>query len=183
MSIPPAEAGLQEAAGAEPGRVQWTRCPGCGRDICLPPDLPGVRFMCARCHYPQGVPGRGKGSDGRWFRAACTGGFLALAAAGISLCALYYAGTGREDWFAFLLLAVSLTLALPLGFYRRRRHPHLLVSAMYLPFGLLSLLWYLAPGVGWDYASSLVWGGVFFVLLGAGALYLYRRDLRSLSRW
>ncbi|MDI7251497.1 MAG: hypothetical protein QME89_02975 [Actinomycetota bacterium] len=107
----------------------------------------------------------------------------AVASAGVSLCVLYLAGTGRGTWFALLLLSMSLTVALPLGVYRRRRNLYILVSALYFPLGLWCFIWYLAPGVGWDYSSSLLGGGFFFLVLGAGALYLYDRDLRSLPRW
>ncbi len=159
-------------------------CTGCGRTIRLPPQFPGGRFLCARCHHLMSAwNGEGRGGSGKWFRAGCLGGLAAVAAAGISLCSLYLAGTGRGAWFAALLLAFSLTVAIPLGVYRRRRNLYLIVSTLYLPLGVWCFLWYLAPGVGWDYPSSLLGGGFFFLVLGAGGVYLYYRDIRSLPRW
>ena len=174
------DAGLPGAAPGRPGHDPTDACPGCGRWTPYP--RPGGRFLCARCHYPQRSPGAEDRIFGKWFRFLCRGGPGAVAAAGISLCALYLVGTGRVAWFTVLLLVMSLTVALPWVLYRRRRHLYLVIAALYIPLGLWCFLYCLAPGVGWDYSPSLLGGGFFFLAVGALAAYLYGRDLRSLPR-
>lgn len=173
-----------EAATPKKPEASRIICTGCRRPITIPPGFSGGEFLCAACHYPQAIPGReGRGIPGAWFRAGCVLGIGLVALAGLTLCILYLAGTGRKTWFALLLLVMAAVIALPLAVFRRRRHLLALTSALYLPLGLWCYLWYLAPGVGWGYAPSLLGGGAFFLVLGSGALYLYRRDLRSLPRW
>lgn len=175
---------MKDGPSGEPGQASGTSCGGCGRSIPLPSGFPGNRFLCAACHYPQVNPeGKGNVSAARWFRAACLAGVGLVALVGFPLCILYLAGTGSEAWFAILLLVMAIAVALPLAVLLRRRHLGLVASALYLPLGLWCFLWYLAPGVGWGYSSSLLGGGFFFLFLGAGSLYLYGRDLRSLPRW
>lgn len=183
--------GSLDDAGAPPGALHReedeahnSTCVGCGRTIHFPPEFPGGRFLCMQCHHVM-VDGNGerRGVSGRWFRSGFLVGLTAVAAAGISLCSLYLLGTGRGAWFTTLIITFSLTLTVPLWVYRKRRNLYLVISALYLPLGLWCFLWYLAPGVGWDYPSSLLGGGFFFLVLGAGGVYLYYRDLRSLPRW
>lgn len=159
-------------------------CPGCRRTITIPQGFSGDEFLCAACHYPQTMPLKEvRGIPGAWFRAGCVLGIGLVGLTGFTLCILYLAGTGRKTWFALLLLVMVAMITLPLSVYRRRRHLLALIPALYLPLGLWCYLWYLAPGVGWGYAPSLLGGGIFFLVLGSGALYLYRRDMRSLPRW
>lgn len=162
----------------------FSSCRGCGRRIPLRADQPGTGYLCSVCHHRQVLRGE-KGGDltHRAFTTLVLSGIAAVGLAGISLCILYLLGTGRTDWFALLLVGMFLVVFCPAMVLRRRRHLALLAASLYFPLGLWCFTWSLAPGVGWEYPGSMAWGALFFLLLGSLGVYLYRRDLKALSRW
>lgn len=159
------------------------KCGGCGRDI-DPDDIDaGSRYLCLRCYHLQAAgmdPPRSRSSTVFITTAAVALAITALT--GLSLCILYLYGTGNLFWFILLCLIMLLVVACPSVVLLKHRNLSLLVAALYTPLGLWSFLWYLAPGVNWQYAESTTWSALFFFLIGFAALCLFLRDLRMLPR-
>ncbi len=166
-----------------PSLSSLERCWGCGREIPLREASQEERYLCSRCHHLQVSRAQTDvKAHHSFFTAVVTGSLVLNALAGTSLCLLYLYGTGRVSWFCALLAAVLPVVALPAFVFSRRRNLALLVASSYLPVSLWAFLWWLAPGVGWEYEGSVAWGAAFFLVLGCVGLYLYRRDLRTLPR-
>ncbi|MBN2028313.1 MAG: hypothetical protein JW854_16310 [Actinobacteria bacterium] len=85
-------------------------------------------------------------------------------------------------WFIFLGILMLFSLACPAAVLLSRRNLTLLTAALYLPLGIWAYLWYMAPGVNWEYSGITAYGGIAFFLIGLLALLLFARDLRSLPR-
>ena len=77
---------------------------------------------------------------------------------------------------------ILVTAIVPAVVLLRRRNITLLVTAFYLPLGIWSYLWFLAPGVDWQFIDSTAWGALFFMAVGFATLYVFLRDLRILPR-
>lgn len=159
------------------------KCGGCDRDIDLEGLEQGTRFLCRRCLHIQAVEERGSRSGGRAsFLAFSIAALVILILTGITLCVLYLLGTGNLPWFILLFVFILITVGLPAVVLFKRRNISLLVTALYLPLGVWSYLWFLAPGVDWQFVDSTAWGGLFFLAVGLAALYVFLRDLRALPR-
>jgi hypothetical protein len=101
---------------------------------------------------------------------------------GITLCVLYLLGTGNLLWFMLLLVCVLFAAVIPLVVLMKYRNITLLVTSLYLPLGVWSYLWFLAPGVDWQFIDTTAWGALFFMATGFATLYVYLRDMRALPR-
>jgi hypothetical protein len=106
-----------------------------------------------------------------------------IALAGVALCALYLSGTGRVAWFVVLLLLMLCALACPSLAVVKGRNLKLLSAALYVPLGLWSFLYCLAPGTRWENTLVSVGGSACLLGLGLLCLYLFLRDLRTLPRY
>ena len=145
----------------------------------------GSKYLCARCYHLQTagpLPERTLGSTA--FLSVAIACLAALALAGLALCVLYLLGTGNLPWFVLLGLLTFCVVGCPAALLLlfKRRNITLLVASLYLPLGLWSFLWHLAPGVEWEYSRTTAWGALFFLFLGAVAMCLFLRDLRALPR-
>lgn len=160
------------------------KCGGCGRDIDPQGMDSGSRYLCVRCYHLQTA---GQEPLEEWncraFLAIAIASLVAIGLAGIALCILYLSGTGKMAWFV-LLLALALSVAVcPAAVLLKRRNLSLLVACLFLPMGIWSYLWHLAPGVDWGYGKSATWGTLGFLAIALFTLYLFLRDLRTLPRF
>ena len=158
-------------------------CGGCGRDI-EPEDMDvGSKYLCSSCYHLQVVkeePSRAYKYTA--FIAVAAVSLTAIALAGLTLCILYFMGTGNLAWFIMLCLLMLCVMASPAVVLLKKRNVTLLITTLYLPLGIWSFLWYMAPGVDLEYSKSTAWGALFFAFIGLFALYLFIRDLRMLPR-
>ena len=163
--------------------MNMNSCGGCGRDI-DPGGLElGSKILCQRCYHIQAVVGEGSRSGSPTaFLILCIVALFVLALTGITLCVLYLFGTGNLTWFILLFVLILIAVSIPAVVLLKRRNITLLVTAFYLPLGIWSYLWFLAPGVDWQFIDSTAWGALFFMAVGFAALYVFMRDLRMLPR-
>jgi hypothetical protein len=142
-----------------------------------------MRFLCARCYhmYVTGSEPRHRLSSAAFMTIAwiC---LAVLILAGSALCILYLSGTGDFAWFILLSALMLFSVVCPAAVLLKKRNLTMLTAALYLPLGVWAYLWYLAPGVNWEYSGITAYGGIFFFLIGLAALFLFTRDLRSLPR-
>jgi hypothetical protein len=158
-------------------------CRGCGREIDISDLDSGNKYLCERCLYEQ-VAGRETGRPGSYkLLLSVVYGFLAaLGLAGIALCILYLVGVASFGWFLILLLLLLAVVIIPAAVLARRRNLALILAAFYLPLGVWTYLWYLAPGINWDRGNVILWGSFLFLFVGLLSTYLFVRDIRLLQR-
>ena len=158
-------------------------CRGCGRNIDTQQVDAGAKYLCARCYYLQ-ASGQGTSRPGSYkiLLGVVFGLMAAIAAAGITLCVLYLIGVASFGWFLLLLLVLLGVVAIPAALLLKRRNLSLLLAALYLPLGIWTYLWYLAPGINWDRGNSVLWGAFIFLFAGLLSTYVSIRDLRTLPR-
>jgi len=165
--------------------LDMVKCGGCGRDM-QPESLEnGVKYLCNHCLYLHKA-----GREPLLLRSHTIFIVIALVSlavvglAGLSVCLLYLAGTGKFHWFLVLLLVMLCAVACPAFFIAtKRRNITLLIASFYLPLGVWFLLWSLAPNVLPGYESSTFYGAFCFLGVGALTLYLFVRDMRALPRY
>ena len=163
--------------------MTMNRCGGCGRDIDPGGLERGSKILCQRCYHIQAVVGQGSRSGSpTTFLTLCIAALVVLTLTGITLCILYLFGTGNLLWFVLLFVVILITAGVPAVVLLKRRNITLLVAALYLPLGIWSYLWFLAPGVDWQFIDSTAWGALFFMAVGFATLYVFLRDLRMLPR-
>ena len=163
--------------------MTMNRCGGCGRDIDPGGMERGSKILCQRCYHIQAVVGQGSRSGSpAAFLALCIAALVVLTLTGITLCVLYLFGTGNLLWFILLFVFILVAAGVPAFMLLKRRNITLLVAALYLPLGVWSYLWFLAPGVDWQFIDSTAWGALFFMAVGFATLYVFLRDLRMLPR-
>jgi hypothetical protein len=160
-----------------------TKCGGCGREIDTESIEDGSKYLCSHCYHLE--------IAGSWYpRTLSSRAFLIIAAAclgvlglaGIALCILYVVGTGDLGWFVWLSLLMLCVVGCPAAALTRKRNVALLVTCLYLPLGVWSYLWYLAPGVNGEYSNMTAYGGYFFFVAGVITLFFFVRDMRMLPR-
>jgi hypothetical protein len=158
-------------------------CRGCGREIDTAGIEEGDKYLCARCYYLQSA-GQETGKPGSYkiLLGVVFGLLTAVAHAGIALCFLYLIGVSSFAWFLLLLLVLLVVVFAATISLLRRRNLALFLAAFYLPLGIWTYLWYLAPGVSWDRGNIVLWGAFLFLFIGLLSIYLVVRDFRSLPR-
>ena len=163
--------------------MTMNKCGGCGRDIDPEGLEQGSKFLCQRCYHIQAVAGQGSRSGSpAAFLALSIVALSILALTGITLCVLYLFGTGNLLWFILLFIFILVAAIIPAVVLMKRRNITLLAAILYLPLGIWSYLWFLAPGVDWQFVDSTAWGALFFMAVGFATLYVFMRDLRILPR-
>ena len=163
--------------------MTMNRCGGCGRDIDPGGLERGSKILCQRCYHIQAVVGQGSRSGSpAAFLTLSIAALVVLTLTGITLCVLYLFGTGNLPWFVLLFVVILIAAGVPAVLLLKRRNITLLVAALYLPLGIWSYLWFLAPGVDWQFIDSTAWGALFFMAVGFATLYVFLRDLRMLPR-
>jgi ABC-type transport system involved in multi-copper enzyme maturation permease subunit len=159
------------------------KCGGCGRDIDLDGIGDGSKYLCVRCYHQQVAERVSPGGPSHTaFIAVAAVSLAVIALAGITLCILYLLGAGNIAWFITFLLLMLCVVACPAVVLLRMRNVSLLITSLYLPLGLWSYLWYVAPGVDWDYGRLTAWGAYAFAFIGLLAVFYFLRDLRTLPR-
>jgi hypothetical protein len=163
--------------------MTMNRCGGCGRDI-DPAGLElGSKVLCQRCYHIQAVVEQGSRSGSpAALLAISIVALIVLALTGITLCVLYLFGTGNLLWFILLFVFILIAVIIPAVVLLKLRNITLLVTTFYLPLGIWSYMWFMAPGVDWQFIDSTAWGALFFMAVGFAALYVFMRDLRILPR-
>jgi uncharacterized paraquat-inducible protein A len=159
------------------------KCGGCGRDIDPTGITTGNKYLCLRCLHTQTAgqePLHARSNIA--FVAIGLSALVVIALAGLAICLLYLSGTGKTAWFILFLVLVLCAVLLPAILMLKRRNLALLIAALYVPFGIWSLLFYFAPGVHWAFNKVTSWGAICFLGIGLFSLYIFLRDKRTLPR-
>ncbi len=158
-------------------------CRGCGREINTQEVDAGGKYLCTLCYHLQ-TEGQETGKPGSYkvLLGVVYVLLAAIAAAGIALCILYLIGVSNFAWFLLLLLALLAVVIIPATVLVKRRNLSLILATFYLPLGIWTYLWYLAPGINWDRGNTVLWGAFVFLFIGLLSLYLFVRDLHALPR-
>jgi hypothetical protein len=159
------------------------KCGGCGRDVDPTGLYTGNKYLCVHCYHLQ-IAGQEPmfARSNIVFLAITLSMVAAIALAGLALCLLYLSGTGKVAWFVLLLALMICVVACPIAILFRTRNLTILITSIYLPFGIWSFIIYIAPGVHWEFSKVTVWSALCFLGIGILSLYLFLRDLKILPR-
>jgi hypothetical protein len=143
----------------------------------------GDKYLCSRCYYLQSA-GQETGRPGSYkiLLGVVCGLMAAIMLAGVALCLLYYIGVSSFGWFLLLLLVLVAIVLAPAVVLLRLRNLALFLAAFYVPLGIWTYLWYLAPGINWDRGNIVLWGAFLFLFIGLLSTYLFVRDFRTLAK-